>query len=606
MPDIRRRTPLLALCLLLALSALPQDGFAQASSAPQLDYTVRVADASAHLFHITIKVTNAASPTTDFSLPAWTPGWYTIMPYAANVMRLHAKDAQGDRLSLRAVDKQTWRVETKGSKSITVEYDYLANNLSVNGADLNARRGYFMGTNLFLYVPGHTTDTPSTVRFETPAGWRVATGLTRTNEANVFRARSYDHLVDCPVVMGDYDEETVTVQGKTVHIVIDQKGQYDAGQRWQLREMTARVVESQAKMFGGLPYEDYWVLFVTGPNLRVGGALEHENSTNIMAGREMPKAVKAVMGGVSHEHFHVWNVKRLKPAALIPYDYSRETYFRELWFAEGVTSYYTDVHLRRARVITPEEHLQALADGIESLQENEARRWISAADASVTTWTTYTGGGPFTVNYYNKGLLIGMLLDLEIRAATAGKRGLDDVLRQMFESHFKQGRGYTVEDVERECSQVAGRSFKDFFARYVTGTEELDYNAALAHVGLRLDQQSQGQTYLGVQVDYGEEAKVGSVAVGSPAEAAGVKPGDVLVAVGEIKVAADNGWADEFRKRYTKSGEPFAIKVRRGGEAVELKAVTKVRGKTECRIVEVENATEAQRALRGKWLEIYD
>jgi predicted metalloprotease with PDZ domain len=598
----KRLLPFLALCLTLALSAAPERGFAQASAAPQLNYTVRVADAAEHLFHVTLQVTNAASPTMDFSLPAWTPGWYTIMPYAANVMRLQAKDAQGNRLPLRAVDKQTWRVETKGNKSITVEYDYFANNLSVNGADLNERRGYFLGTNLFLYVLGHTTDTPSTVRFETPAGWRVATGLPRAGEPNVFRARNYDHLVDCPVVMGDYDEETASVQGKTVHVVIDQKGQYNAEQRRQLRDLTARVVESQAKMFGGLPYEDYWTLFVTGPNLRVGGALEHENSTNLMQ-REMPRDVRAVIGTVSHEHFHVWNVKRLKPAALMPYDYSRETYFRELWFAEGVTSYYTDVHLRRARVITPEEHLQELARAVAFLQENDARHWISAADASVTTWTTYTGGGPFTVNYYNKGLLIGMLLDLEIRGATAGKRSLDDVMRQLYEGHFKQGRGYTVEDVEQVCSQLAGRSFKDFFARYVTGTDELDYNAALAHVGLRLDQQGQGQTYLGLQVNYGEEAKVGAVAAGSPAEAAGVKPGDVLVAVGEIKVASDNGWADDFRKRYTKAGEPFTIRVKRGGAATELKAVTKLRGKTDYRIVEVENATEAQRELRRGWLD---
>jgi predicted metalloprotease with PDZ domain len=598
----QRLLSLLALCLTLAFSAAPERGFGQASTAPQLNYTVRVADAAEHLFHVTIQVTNAASPTTDFSLPAWTPGWYTIMPYAANVMRLQAKDAQGNRLPLRAVDKQTWRVETKGNKSITVEYDYFANNLSVNGADLNERRGYFLGTNLFLYVLGHTTDTPSTVRFETPAGWRVATGLPRAGEANVFRARNYDHLVDCPVVMGDYDEETASVQGKTVHVVIDQKGQYNAEQRRQLRDLTARVVESQAKMFGGLPYDDYWALFVTGPNLRVGGALEHENSTNLMQ-REMPRDVRAVIGTVSHEHFHVWNVKRLKPAALMPYDYSRETYFRELWFAEGVTSYYTDVHLRRARVITPEEHLQELARAVAFLQENDARHWISAADASVTTWTTYTGGGPFTVNYYNKGLLIGMLLDLEIRGATAGKRSLDDVMRQLYEGHFKQGRGYTVEDVEQVCSQLAGRSFKDFFARYVTGTDELDYNAALAHVGLRLDQQGQGQTYLGLQVNYGEEAKVGAVAAGSPAEAAGVKPGDVLVAVGEIKVASDNGWADDFRKRYTKAGEPFTIRVKRGGAATELKAVTKLRGKTDYRIVEVENATEAQRELRRGWLD---
>ncbi|HYE73934.1 MAG TPA: PDZ domain-containing protein [Blastocatellia bacterium] len=587
-------------CFVIALYVASLSVAAQ-STAPQLDYTVRVANAAQHLFHITVQVNNVVSPTTDLSLPAWTPGWYTIMPYSANVMRLQAKDSAGNRLRLYAVDKQTWRIETKGNRTITVDYDYLANNLSVNGAELNEQRGYFVGTNLFLYAPGHTTDTPANVKFEVPAGWRVATGLQRASEPNSYRARNYDHLVDCPVILGDYDEGTATAQGKTIHVIVDKKGQYNAEQLKRLTEMSARVIDSQGRMFGGLPYEEYWVLFVTGPNLRVGGALEHENSTNFMAGREMPRDPASLIDGVSHEHFHVWNVKRLKPTAIIPYDYSREMYFRELWFAEGVTDYYTDVHLRRAKVISPEEYLQSLSRGIDMLQRNEARLWISAADASVTTWTTYTGGGPFTVNYYNKGALLGMLLDLEIRGATTGKRSLDDVLRHLFDSFYKQGRGYTVEDVEQVCSQLAGRSFKDFFAKYITGTEELDYNASLAHVGLRLES-GQAQVYLGAQVDYGTEAIVRAVQAGSPGADAGLKEGDVLLSVGEINVSADNGWSDQFRKRYTKANEPFTLKIKRDGQPMTLEARTKLRGQSEYRIVEVENATEAQRNLRKGWL----
>jgi len=255
--------------------------------------------------------------------------------------------------------------------------------------------------------------------------------------------------------------------------------------------LIGRAIDSEGKMFGGLPYDEYWVLFVRGLNVRIGGALEHENSTNLI-GAPLPADPKFVIGTVAHEHFHAWNVKRIKPAGLLPYDYRHEQYIRELWFAEGVTSYYADLHLRRAGVITPEEFLQRQAGQISFLQQNEARQWISADDASITTWTTYTGGGPFTVSYYNKGQLLGLLLDLEIRGATQNKRSFDDVLRSLFENYYQRGRGFTDEDVEKVAAEIAGRSFKEFFTRYVHGTEELDYNRALGHAGLRLEKAPEG------------------------------------------------------------------------------------------------------------------
>ena len=509
MNTLRRSCVVVAILFVCYLTRPPLVTPVAAQSAPRLDYVVRVADMPRHLFHIVIQVSNVTGRTIDLSMPSWTPGWYTIMPYAANVQKLHAHDAQGKRLPMQAIDKQTWRVETSGNRSFTVEYDYYANYLSVNGAELNEKRGYFLGTNLFFYAVGHTTDTPSTVKFETPDGWRIATGLKRGAEANTYSARNFDNLVDCPVVMGDFDEETTTVQGKTIHIVMDPKGQLNGEGRTRMADLVNRVIDSQGKMFGGLPYDDYWVLFVNGPNIRIGGALEHENSTNVMGGVGNPTAS---IGTVSHEHFHAWNVKRIRPAGIWPYDYSREQYIRELWVSEGITSYYSDVHLRRAGVTTPEQYVQQQARQIGYLQQNEARLWISANDASVTTWTTYTSGGQFTVDYYNKGQILGLLLDLEIRGATGGKKSLDDVMRSLFENHYKKGRGFTVEDVERITAETAGRSFKEFFARYVAGTEELDYNAALAHAGLRLegqknDAQGQRARYQIIEMENATEAQ---------------------------------------------------------------------------------------------------
>ncbi len=468
----------IVLAVLLALTVQAQNG-------PRLDYRMKVADPVNHLYHITIEVTGLKERTLDLALPSWTPGWYTIRPYAANLVKLHAH-VKGERLSLKALDKQTYRIETRGNRELTVEYDYYANNLAVNGSELTSQRGFFVGTNIFLYVPGHTTDTPSTLSFDIPDNWRVATGLKRVAGRNTFAARDFDQLVDAPTILGDFDQFTTSALGKPIQIVVDPKGQVSPENAEKLKSYVSRVIESQGKMFGGLPYDEYWVLYVIGG--RGGGALEHENSTNVMLG-SMPADPRALVGVTSHEHFHSWNVKRIRPAGLLPYDYSREQYIRELWVAEGITSYYGDLHARRAGLLTDEEYLRGMAGNIRQLQGNEARQWVSVSDASTVTWLTYGGGssyGRFTINYYGKGEILGMLLDLEIRGATDNRKSLDDVFRSLYKNFHLRGRGYTNEDLAAVIAEVAGRSFTDFFASYVTGTAELDYDGALRKVGLRL------------------------------------------------------------------------------------------------------------------------
>jgi predicted metalloprotease with PDZ domain len=351
---------------------------------------------------------------------------------------------------------------------------------------LTPQRGFFLGTNIFFYVPGHTTDTPATLTFEIPDHWRVATGLKRGAGKHVYLARDFDQLVDAPTILGDFDQFTTTALGKPIQIVVDPKGQVSPENAAKLKEYVSRIIESQGRMFGGLPYDEYWVLYVIGG--RGGGALEHENSTNVMLG-SMPADPRALVGVTSHEHFHSWNVKRIRPAGLLPYDYSKEQYIRELWVAEGITSYYGDLHARRAGLLTDEEYLRGMAGNIRQLQANEARHWVSVSDASTVTWLTYGGGsnyGRFTVNYYGKGEILGLLLDLEIRGATGNRKSLDDVMRKLEQDFHRRGRGYTNEDFAAVAAQVAGRSFSEFFARYVTGTTELDYDASLRQAGLRL------------------------------------------------------------------------------------------------------------------------
>ena len=457
----------------------------EALGGPRLDYRMAVADAPNHLFHITIDATGLSGKTLDIALPAWTPGWYTIRPYAANLVKLHAH-VGGRRLPLRAIDKQTYRIEIGDNRSLRIEYDYYANNLAVNGAELTSRRAFFLGTNIFFYVPGHTTDTPASLTFDIPDNWRVATGLKQGEGKNVFLARDFDQLVDAPTLLGDFDLYATTALGKPIRIVVDPKGLVTPENAGKLQGYVSRIIESQGKMFGGLPYDEYWVLYVVGG--RGGGALEHENSTNVMLGM-MPTDPQALVGVTSHEHFHAWNVKRIRPAGLLPYDYSREQYIPELWVAEGITSYYGDLHARRAGLLSDEQYLRGMEDNIRQLQANEARRWVSVSDASTVTWLTYGGGsayGRFTVNYYGKGEILGLLLDLEIRGATGNRKSLDDVMRSLRDEFYLKGRGYTNEDFASVVARTAGRSFGLFFSKYVTGTEELDYDASLRYAGLRL------------------------------------------------------------------------------------------------------------------------
>jgi len=516
---VRRGVHAIFLLQILVLSALAQ-------GAPRFDYTMAVKDASQHLFHIKTDVTNVSGKTLDIAIPAWTPGWYMIKPYAACVQRLSIHD-HGKKLPFQALDKQSYRIDTNNVKALTIEYDYWANDLAVNGAELTDKHAFFIGTNIFFYALGHTQGTPSTLKFELPAGWRIATGLKRGNDPNTYTARDFDNLVDCPTVLGDFDEDVTTVQGKQIHVIIDPKGSLGEEARAKLKDLIGSIIDSQGKMFGGLPYEDYFVMYIGGQTLKGGGALEHENSTNIMRPIATGTNPQNLVGVVSHEHFHAWNVKRLKPAGLMPYNYVREQYTKELWFAEGVTSYYGDVHQLRAGINTSDQFVRQMAGQISGLQRTESRLYTSLSDSSTITWLSYGSGpgGPpvFAVNYYNKGEVVGFLLDLEIRGATKNQKSLDDVMRYLWENYYKKGRGYTNEDVEKAVSQIAGKSFSTFFARYVDGVDEIDYNAFLKNAGWKLEPGDTAAQFRIVEIEgaSNEQKAVRAGLIAVPAKAQG-------------------------------------------------------------------------------------
>lgn len=467
-----------AVGLLLAVGAI---GWAQS---PRLDYEIGIRDPDQHLFRVTIRASGLRGDTLDISMPAWAPGWYVIKPYAGNVSRLKAT-AGGKPLVMNAVDKQTWRIQTKGSANLLIEYDYFANNRQVNGASLSRQGGYFLGSSLLFYVPNFTTQTPTSIKFSVPEDWQVATPLPPTSQAKTFAARSFDHLVDSPVVIGSFDRYSAEREGVAFHLVSDPAGQLSEPYALRLLDGIGAVAKRQGEIFGEIPFKDYWVMFICGTP-QVFNGLEHENSTNIVVD-EFPSDFATAMAMISHEMFHAWNVKRLRPKSLIPYDYRRDQTTTELWFAEGFTSYYGDMLLARSGLISPASYLSGLGRKIQAEDQSAPSKWVSLTNSSAITWLGYDGTDPgfttFAANYYRRGELVALMMDLQIRAQTTNSKSLDDVMRLLYQT--KLASGYTNEDILAAASTVSGTDFRGFFDQYIFGTAPLPFDETLALVGLR-------------------------------------------------------------------------------------------------------------------------
>jgi predicted metalloprotease with PDZ domain len=479
----------LALALLLLAAA---DAAAQGTSAgaqPEISFTVSMSKPHTHLFEVEMRWRAPRLPAqVNLVMPVWAPGSYLVREFERHVQDFAASDAQGKALPWRKASKNTWRVETNNARELRVTYQVYANELSVRTNDLNDRHAHWNNVALLMHPEGQL-DKPSTLRVVPFGDWKVATGLPAVaGQPNTFRAENFDVLYDSPVEAGRFKTLTFEVRNVPHRIVFDGEGSYDAE---RVRRDTQRIVETQASMMGDLPYRDY--LFILHAHTSDGGGLEHLNSTSIIFERNSLRATAAYqnfLSVVSHELYHVWNVKRIRPDALGPFDYSRENYTRLLWVAEGITDYYGHLMLRRAGIVSDEEYLATLSSMVELVQSKPGRFAMSVEEASFDAWIKYYRPDENSVNsqisYYDKGHLLGLLLDLEIRKLSGGAKSLDDVMRYLYAEFYKKNRNYTPEDFQRAAELAAGASLENFFARYVRGREELDYGASLNTVGLRL------------------------------------------------------------------------------------------------------------------------
>lgn len=567
--------------------------------APEVSYTVSMSKPWTHLLEVemTIKLTQMPDKT-DIVMPVWTPGSYLIREYARHVQDFSVMNSAGKPVSWQKTSKNNWQIESKGTDTLLVRYQVYANELTVRTNELNDQHAFFTPAALIMYPRGFL-NIPSTIKVNPYGNWKVATGLPKIGE-NTFQAENYDVLFDSPFEVSDFKEITFEVQGKPHRFVITGDGNYDLQ---KIARDTAKIVEEGYKMFGDLPYKDY--LFIL--NTRGGGGLEHLNSTALQWNKFgfTGSRYTDFLSLVAHEFFHLWNVKRIKPDVLGPFNYEAENYTKLLWTAEGATSYYEGILLYRAGLINEKEFFEPKARQIQSLQTRPGRFQTSLEESSWDAWIKYYRQDENSINnqisYYDKGELVNFLLDVEIRSASKGTKSLDDVFRYLYNEKSKKGLNFTPEDYQKTSEMMAGRSLDNFFGRYVRGREEIDYDAILNGMGLRLKADAERpKAYLGATLaQESDRLMVKTTPSGTPAYEQGLNTNDQIIAVDghRVNLQSLNSYLDQ-----KKGGDKITLSLFRFDVLRNMEITLASNSAINYKIVPVENPTEEQRAVYRSFL----
>nr|WP_299414251.1 M61 family metallopeptidase [Acaryochloris sp. IP29b_bin.148] len=515
------------------------------SSTPMFRYEVAMPDPASHLFEITLHCSLAAISTLDLKLPVWTPGSYLIREYAKHLQDFSATDNQGHSLSWQKISKNHWQVQTSDTSIAIIHYRIFAHELTVRTNHLDATHGYFNPGAMCLYVPGQV-DREIAITIHPPEpSWQVTTALNPLpDDPYTFVAQNFDALVDSPFEIGTHHIEHFEVLDKPHQLAIWGAGNYNLS---QIVSDTQKIIEVEAEIFGGLPYDRY--IFLLHLSARGYGGLEHHNCCSLLYARfgfRQPNSYHRFMCLVAHEFFHLWNVKRICPQALSPFNYDQENYTDLLWFCEGVTSFYDLVIPYRAGIYDAKVYLKLISDSISRLQALPGRQVQSLTESSFDTWIKLyrpdANSRNCQVSYYLKGEIVALLLDLRIRHQHQNQRSLDDVMLQLWQTYGKTQQGYTSQQLQAEIEAVTELDLTSFWQDYIEGTVELPYAEFLAPFGLEVVPEW-GEApipYLGFNLrKQSESGQLQSVDVNSPAQQAGLKPGDQLLAIDGFRVQPD-------------------------------------------------------------------
>jgi len=542
-----------------------------------VEYHVSLEQANANLFNVTCKISDPKERTLNLSLPAWIPGSYLIRDFAKNIVHISATENSID-VPLTKIDKDSWSIKTT-TNPIEVNYQIYARDQSVRAAYLDQYRGFFNGTSLFLKVKELENDNHDVIInkpkwLSRSNDWRVATAMQakriKADGFGTYTSPSYDSLIEHPFEIGDFKKTTFKVKNVPHEIVVTGLDNVDLE---RLRRDIKKIVETQSDFWEDLPIDRY--TFLVNAVTDGYGGLEHTHSTALICStKDLPTKMTTrddytddyvtFLGLCSHEYFHLWNVKRLKPKALSPYDLTKENYTELLWAFEGITSYYDDLFLVRAGLITKERYLNLLAKTITTVERNSGRKKQNLSDSSFYAWTKFYKQDENAINaissYYTKGSLAALCLDLTIREQTKNKKSLDDVMRSLWKQYGTTGTGVPEDGVEKIAAQIAGANLGKFFNNAIRSTNELPLKALLKTVHLDLVlrraknaadrggyesdppiKSSEKRHDIGIickSTDQGMVVK--QVIEGGAAQCAGINPADIVIAIDGSKVNGNN------------------------------------------------------------------
>lgn len=608
--------------IFLLILAAPNAVWLRASEASteqplELVYTARVDRPTTHLLKVEIVARRVDAANLKFVMPAWAPGRYAIYDFAKNVQEFSAQAADSHPLPWIKIDKQTWQVDSsRACGTVQVDYEVYANDLTGSFSQIDSEHANLNGPSVFMYVDGHKAD-PITLKIDPPPKWKVVSGFSTSTAERVFEARNYDILVDTPLeISAKCTVDQFQDQGKTFQVAVHTYTD-DDNDRSHLIAGLKKIVHAEMAAMPAPDFDHYLFIFHFVPDIPLGDGMEHLNSTQIILQGTVEESTEEALETAAHEFFHLWNVKRLRPAALGPFDYTREDYSRSLWFCEGVTTYYAYLFLLRSGVWNREQFLNHLAGEITVLEDEPGRNLMSAESSSFNAWffdrspqMQETNFANTTISYYNKGALLGMLLDLEIRSRTGGRKTLQDLMRSMYRkfyespaaNYYESGRGFEESDILTALNALTGSEFTPFFECYVSGTEPLPYGETLTRVGLQMQKQMAPDATPSLGVSAQPESRgvrIVSILPGGAADRAGLSRGDLLIDVDDQSLATEEL---ATRLKAYPIGAEVPITVERHGRRDRIMVKLDAPVRSTYSILLSPEATPEQIMIRKPWL----
>jgi predicted metalloprotease with PDZ domain len=576
-----------------------------AAGSVKISYIVTFPEAQAHYAEVEMNITGLNQNSLDLKMPVWTPGSYLIREFSKNVESFSAMSRDKMLVSAKT-RKNCWHINTTGISSLTIKYKVYCFEISVRTSFVDASHGFLSTTGIFMY-PDKMLHKPSTIHIVPYNGWtKVSTSLEEVNNDPFTRhAPNFDILFDSPIEVGNQDVFGFDAAGVKYEVAMVGGGNYD---KERLKKDMAKIVEQETAVYGENPNKYY--VFIVHNHARGGGGLEHLSSTTLGASRDnyaTESGYQNFLSLVAHEHFHLWNVKRLRPIALGPFDYDNENYTTDLWIAEGFTAYYQNVILRHANLIPTDNYLNSVASVINVIENQPGAKVQALSESSYDSWIKAYRPNENSINtgisYYDKGAAVAMLLDLEIINSSNGKHSLDDVMKYMYNTYYKlKKRGYTDAEFKQGLEKFAGENFDNFYKKYIHGLTPIDYNKYLGYAGYTLTDElaATNEPSLGINISNNNGKKiVTSVLRGGAGWIDGINVNDELTAIDGTPITDIitmlNG---------KKPGDKISVTVNRDALPVTLQVTLLKNNRVKYKIDPLPNASPEQLEVRKKWLNL--